>query len=635
MRNSDAFSIYSTSTLVGGGEDEARDEVNLRRSMARRPPHHMSLPGNVESRYQRYPQVDLSRFGDQVVGRSTLSRQGSLTTLHDNQSSSTRRRNYGNHSRISAPTPRPRIASVSESLEIEESDLQVPWWSPILPTPVVGRNKSSSGRSRLALNTQASDRAPLSITQSTLTPSMATPSGSSQPTDYSQLSQKLSVPPRPANTMQKSSSSGSGLSPSRRDRNANEQSPPRKPTTGTSLQFQMDTPIPPPMPATWPLYARCYCEENAYLLAAYLFNVCQSYNEREANKSNEFRIRWEVDVIVVSNKNQTVLMREQRAVEEGVQVMWDYHVFVVVSCQVEGKTDATRKGKEPAQSSRSSLLSKRNSDTQSTPRSERVFVAPFASWVYDLDSRQASPTPLATYLSATSGLKEDVYTNVLKRHRPVFRVVPATTYFTRFGSDRSHMKRPSTTNPSRDAFEWAAPRPEWDLILGSKAHHSATYFMDSFVDMRVRIGDGRFGFVVQLEDLMKGAGLMMERAEVAETCSTHLAAGVAVLLERVEEVGSERQGPSVAAPKWTRFNLPEALEEENEEVTSPGFLIGNVRHYGIRPPPPPPGEIVPPVHRGKRVTDPLFPAYMLSVFEHRAAKARTSMILSRDTQLPA
>lgn len=323
-------------------------------------------------------------------------------------------------------------------------------------------------------------------------------------------------------------------------------------------------------------------------------------------------MRWDVDVVVVSNKNQTVALWQQKAglsASDDHQVVWDYHVFVVVSCQERNKTEANGESSNTTPP-RSRPLFSRGSVADNLARVEG---APASSWVYDLDSRLVTPISLTKYLSATFGIENGAIATLNRRFQPLFRVISANDYFVRFGSDRSHMKI-SSNSPGRGDIEWLQPRPEWDLILGCKAVHSNSYFLDSFVDMRVRVGDGRFGAIVKLEELYTGQGLMSAREDYQEST---LAAGVAVLLDRVgegddtlsqehQETGSLQSHDSILIP----------LEHDEVERT-PGVLIGGVVRLGIRPPPPPPDGAVIAPNRGKRIMDPLYPAYILKAYEHR------------------
>jgi hypothetical protein len=334
-------------------------------------------------------------------------------------------------------------------------------------------------------------------------------------------------------------------------------------------------------------------------------------------------VKWGVDVVVVSNKNQTVALWQQKAglsASSDYQVVWDYHVFVVVSCQKRNKVAANGESSNTTPPRSRSLFS-RGSVADNVTRTDG---APTSSWVYDLDSRLVTPISLTKYLSATFGIENGAIATLNKRFQPLFRVISANDYFVRFGSDRSHMKVASNS-PDREDAEWLQPRPEWDLILGCKADHSNNYFLDSFVDMRVRVGDGRFGVIVKLEELYTGQGLMAGREDYQETT---LAAGVAVLLDRVGDendatMHEHQEGESLQSHDSVMIPL-----EEDEMDRTPGVMIGGVVRLGIRPPPPPPDGAVIAPNRGKRVMDPLYPAYILKAYEHRMGDDESNLSTS-------
>lgn len=574
MARADRLSIYSSSTLVGGGEEEERADA-WRRRMQSAQPAGQALDHSAHI-HDEYP--DLTDIGDRVVGGITLSRSGSLSTLHAPQPLTS--------PAAARTTAQPRIQPPSEA---PESELHVPWWSPILPTPIMTRRKSST----LLRNDGRSN------------------STSPGPAHASTSAPPPVVPP----TMR---SIPSDRSAPRMEPRADTSAPPSPPVS---------VPLPPLLPSNYPLYARCYCEENAYLLAAYLRRACRSVDEEGGRE--ESRSRWVVDVVVVSNKNRTVALWHQRASSSAgldYSVVWDYHVFVVVSWQGAARSRSGVHGSDvatPSGRARSLMSLRRQTDGDRE--------GPTASWVYDLDSRLApTRTPLLDYLSATFGIDNGAANSLPKRLRPSFRVVPSSAYFTRFASDRSHMKR-ATGSSSSSSFEWMAPCPPWEIIVGSKAVLSSGYFIDTFVDMRVKVGDGRHGIVVKLEDLICSVGLFSDKA--AESEADMLPTGVAALLNGVPLPTmdplplppSHREDPPQAGQQEVSTDDSIALDNDEQEHT-PGIVIGGIQRYGIRPPPPPPdGAFIAP-NRGKRIMDPLFPAYILSAFEHRAAKERRSIV---------
>lgn len=526
--------------------------------------------------------VDLTNVADRVVGGITLSRQGSLSTLRAqpvrNPPSAQRR--------PSAPPPSYslsaayRITSDSDNEEENlprDDNLRIPWRSLILPSPRLSRRKSN-----------------IKMKSSNIERAGSSPSSS------------LSAPTSPASLSANNTSDQRYFSLN--SSNGSQQSSPCR-----SYTDDFAAPVPPPFPSGYPLYASCYCEENAYLLAAYLSRICHSWNKHERSSFQESHVKWSVDVVVVSNKSQMVALWEQKAgssAANNYQVVWDYHVFVVVSCR---KSTSGRVGTAGPSTSRArpNLFSMKLTDARLEAEAMTTVTS---SWVYDLDSRLEMPTPLVKYLSVTFGIESGEIDFMQKRFQPLFRVIPAADYFTRFGSDRSHMKKP--TSPGRETVEWIQPRPEWDLILGCKASHVSNYFMDSFVDMRVKIGDGRFGVIVKLEDFINSRGLMADKDD--DDKEDVLAAGVAVLLDRIP--GSDFEQQAIQREDTT---IP---MEEDEKERTPGILIGGIQRYGLRPPPPPPDGAIIPTNRGKRIMDPLYPAYISRVYESRLADEESRIV---------
>lgn len=103
---------------------------------------------------------------------------------------------------------------------------------------------------------------------------------------------------------------------------------------------------PPPLPRK-EHYAACYCEENAYILATHLADTCTRLNDAAAaapaatatasDGAHQWVARqvWDVDVVIVSNGSRTVAFWQQRASRDpSTLVIWDYHVFVLVSCSL-------------------------------------------------------------------------------------------------------------------------------------------------------------------------------------------------------------------------------------------------------------------------------------------------------------
>lgn len=133
-------------------------------------------------------------------------------------------------------------------------------------------------------------------------------------------------------------------------------------------------------------YQAFYCEENAWWL-------CQR-SELGPGKR---------EVWFISNESKQCALLEQRAAPVGLEVIWDYHVVVVVG-------DA----------------------------------------VWDLDSRLGMPVPVLEYLEKTF---PDLPAE-LRHLAPRFRVVDADELVATLHSDRSHMRTPDGG--------WLRPPPAWD-----------------------------------------------------------------------------------------------------------------------------------------------------------------------------
>lgn len=452
-------------------------------------------------------------------------------------------------------------------------------------------------------------------------------------------------------------------------------------------------PNPPPLPQPYELYAKCYCEENAYILAAHLDRICQRRNlETLLGDGEASPWHWDVDVAFVSNKDKTVALWEQRASqmpETDNIVIWDYHVFVIVTCRpttqivarqranmaevhlgTEARTPPSRFSSRSMRlpRGRSNLLLRRRNtfidDTNlSNPTSAVLHdedgLSRGVSWVYDLDSCLPCPSPLSVYLQST--FKADRRDAVAQHFRPQFRIVSSKHYLAHFASDRSHMMIARTQEeeeteqavrasvgwiiPERP-IQWSAPPPRWSLIRGPRAE-TGNKLMDAYVDMtarRVVSDDGRHGFIVTLPELMQGMGLggdahvrlrtgfdPREEATAADQ-EQEVDAGVAELIDRLEsslrrqsDAGIDRpssrgHGRNLSGLSRRRASTNDLMNVEG----APGFLLGVRRIYGVRPPPPVPGEErfarLDFTGRGKRVSSPLFPAYMHATLQSRAAR---------------
>jgi hypothetical protein len=385
-------------------------------------------------------------------------------------------------------------------------------------------------------------------------------------------------------------------------------------TSPPPMQEQTIFPEPPPLPEPYGLYTKCYCEENVYILAAHLDSICRQRN------TNERSWRWSVDVCVVSNANTTVALWQQRASnapETGNLVIWDYHVFCIVTCSSAAEDDNSRPSR---------------SDAITGGWTRESEVATRTSWVYDLDTTLPVPHPLTSYLTKT--FRADRPHTVSAGFRPLFRVVTATDFLAHFASDRSHM----ILQRSREDIEmehamrasvgflfepaspqYTSPPPRWPLIRGPLSETSNNLF-DVYVEMDARQVEQnhRYGLIVSVDELMRGVGLASQRQEHAYRVSPPMDAGVRKLIDRL----SGESGTPVATMPVESEATDQAAESQ-QQTSEPGYLIGVRRVYGHRPPPPPPGQDhiarIDFAGRGKRVTNPLFPAYMHATLQSRAA----------------
>ena len=115
----------------------------------------------------------------------------------------------------------------------------------------------------------------------------------------------------------------------------------------------------------------------------------------------------EREVVFVSNESRSVALWGQRAAAAADEpVIWDYHVILSVD----------RDG---------------------------------ARWIFDLDTLGSFPSRLDAYAERT-------FRPVPARFRPSFRAVRAEVFFTRFRSDRRHMRD--------EGGVWRAPPPPWPPI---------------------------------------------------------------------------------------------------------------------------------------------------------------------------
>ena len=145
-------------------------------------------------------------------------------------------------------------------------------------------------------------------------------------------------------------------------------------------------------------YCPFYCEEN-------IWHLCHEPNFDHADAS----------VVVISNPGRGVLCWGQRAAaEEGMPVLWDYHV---------------------------------------------VLLHRESTWmIYDFDSTAQFPISAEDYLEHTFPQSEEVS----GAFSPLFRIIAGKEYVENFVSDRSHR---------RDSDgDWSAPPPEWPTIGGNRTN---------------------------------------------------------------------------------------------------------------------------------------------------------------------
>ncbi|MCO5583343.1 hypothetical protein L7F22_037253 [Adiantum nelumboides] len=420
-------------------------------------------------------------------------------------------------------------------------------------------------------------------------------------------------------------------------------------------------PIPPSLPQPYDFYTKCYCEENAYILAAHLDRVCKERNTEENSATEPWL--WKVDIVFVSNENKTVALWQQRASqmpETDNIVIWDYHVFVAVSCSPRVTSQSqTSLRRRPSARTTPSLPRRQSSiptdysilETVYVPQSNTSSInfeseVSTYSWVYDLDSCLTIPTRLPQYLQAT--FKSDIHSTVSAHFRPQFRIISAANYLAYFASDRSHMLV-TPSQEERETFEaisastgWVlesqlpqqynSPLPRWPNIRGALAE-SDNNLMDSYVNMASNgTRDVQYGTVVSLLELMKGTGLCNDEYSPVQDAPTsrngserprreegeHIQSTVKKMLDDLQ-FGSQRNLQS-----HSRSNSNSSSNDGSQNEDLPGFVLGVRRIYGRRPPPPVPEGVdrfarVDFTGRGKRVTNPLFPAYMHATLQSRAA----------------
>lgn len=144
------------------------------------------------------------------------------------------------------------------------------------------------------------------------------------------------------------------------------------------------------------LYTPRFCEENIWHLARMLIEQGQDPEG--------------LQILFLSNRGMHIVMAEQKEVESGRLILWDYHVVLLADLEDE-------------------------------------------IYVFDFDSRLEFPCRAETYFKKSI----PAAVHIPNQYLPSVRVIPAESYLERFFSDRSHMigHLPLTSFPA-----WPMIRPE-------------------------------------------------------------------------------------------------------------------------------------------------------------------------------
>ncbi len=182
-------------------------------------------------------------------------------------------------------------------------------------------------------------------------------------------------------------------------------------------------------------YAPCYCEENIYLL---LETLRDGDSHEDSTGRGLGTDPGDYRVIFVTNEQRGCAFLEQKAVPPGRPIVWDYHVV---------------------------LLAGRGSK----------------ALIWDLDTRLDFPCPAIEYLDRTFPR------NLEEALRPLFRIIPGTSYLDGFSSDRRHMRRLDGS--------WLQSPPPWRELHGPGTDdpHELACILD--------LGDSRWGPLVNLASL--------------------------------------------------------------------------------------------------------------------------------------
>ncbi|CBQ71012.1 conserved hypothetical protein [Sporisorium reilianum SRZ2] len=342
---------------------------------------------------------------------------------------------------------------------------------------------------------------------------------------------------------------------------------------------------PPAFPAS-PHYTACYCEENVYLLAQHLCAQLSTVNTTALNIARQqaspkrhttlpvrtqrsaFVPVWDVHVVFISNPTKTVLLYQQAAsklASAGSPVVWDYHVVAVATCTLvplaELRLDADGRVAVAAGEGAS------------------------RSWVYDYDSLLSSASPKAVpwhEYNAHTFRPDAIATCTIPTHfQPMFRCIPAAHFLAHFASDRSHMLH---TTPAGKA--WSSPPPSWDVIAGREARREGcrNNLMERYVDVNAGAGkDARYETVWRAEKWLARDGPPIDKGLGG---SLRSAGGPDVLPQDLVEATAEQKVPI------------QPLVDEKAEMRQEGEREET---------------------KGGRISSPLFPAYLYSSQQHRAA----------------
>lgn len=349
--------------------------------------------------------------------------------------------------------------------------------------------------------------------------------------------------------------------------------------------------VPPAFPN--PLqYAACYCEENVYLLLAYLSSTLALVNGAalkiartriKAKKSTRpvsphqaiFVPVWDLHGIFISNPTKTVLLYGQNASKlpnAGSPVIWDYHVIAAATCTLIPLS-------ELALNIRDGSIKRPENDKRRS-----------RSWVYDSDSNLSAGGKVVRWEEYLKGTFREE--GIPQHFQPQFRVVGAREFGERFSSDRSHMRV--------EGGGWSAAPPRWEMIVGEEARKMGVTnnLMHRYVNMDATEGEDGYGRVYGLEDVLGSSALPGPMQDIG------LGATVKDTEENAKIVSRARASvpmaasismptlapPPVLPPPLTRSRSDVPLEKKSEAV----------------------------VPKGGRIVSPLFPAYLHASQEHRS-----------------